>query len=69
MPPPERKRRPEVGGGADLFGTDRHRVIKDLAGAPRDISQYQALYLVTLGIRPELATTLAGLAFGGTGHG
>lgn len=55
-------------GGADLFGDDRHRFIKSTLTRPLidDSAGYRALHLIhALGIRPELATMLAALAFGG----
>lgn len=64
----EQKRRP-ARGGADLSlaATDRHldnQNPADLQGG--EVSQLQALHLIRhFAVRPELASALAPLAFGG----
>lgn len=64
----ERKRPHRAGADLCLAARDRHLLTK--AATPRpvldDVTRYRALCLIAdFGVRPELATMLAALAFGG----
>ena len=62
------KRRPLSRSGADLCGGDRLCSTKSTMPRPQldDLTSLRALHLIQgLGLRPELATMLAALAFGG----
>lgn len=56
---------PAKKGGADLVGTDQHCLTKNRDSRPLELAGLRALHLIALGVRPELASMLAGLAFGG----
>jgi hypothetical protein len=62
------KRRPLSRSGADQLGGDRAFLTKSTMARPQldDLTSQRALHLIQgLGLRPELATMLAALAFGG----
>lgn len=64
------RKRPPVRAGADLClaARDRHLLTKTATHRPvfDDVTRYRALCLIAdFGVRPELATMLAALAFGG----
>lgn len=54
-------------GGADLLGGDQFLLTKTTRFCPffDDLTGYRTLHLMAHGVRPELATMLAALAFGG----
>jgi len=61
------KRRPD-GGGADQLGGDQRDLTKPTLNRPLldELTAYRALRLMHgFALRPELATSLAALAFGG----